>query len=595
MAHETFRILTSILSLDTFSTRDVADIAQVDLDIAAATIERLRHQLDSVENRSKVREGERENIMAQITEYRRQFEPKEDCVATDAGATPEVLWVNEFLMDSDFPRLSGAVRRNRIARAKLLCPELASDCALGTEDSAPEVRLARALVALAEAELEHDKIDLGTQNPSAAAVNSAITTARRQLAIGADQLLRRLEASPLRVAESKIQSLPTLNTLCRIAPLVASNGQIALEPTFARYVQLWVESPTLDATANGLHCLRVLGKAVFRPFLNKHRHKIAEFLGLCVGDHGIGISPNHAIAPTLYAALSAVGVIKALLNLPQHTPLCQAESDIKQSGYWHLYTALRHRMSEFATACVRDGVFVDSPVETEATVHSTDLGISLLWNLGIKPELLHVTASAATDLLSQSSRRFTNEGMGFCSSTNPSLASLPCTGTTALALRIFSRAEWNFPFDRFPSNEIRLFLDRMVVRGVMVFPGQPETISATHYYVAAMRALSPEPDGNMPRRAERGLLSYVRACEAPSGGYAFCRSDGFSPNLHCTRYALRVLRWLDPKPLADTRDMVMRTAKYVSSTFDEESGGFWGYSPDAQSISNHEAKLAVAC
>jgi len=286
-----------------------------------------------------------------------------------------------------------------------------------------------------------------------------------------------------------ISRLPLLESSHSIVSLDGATPKLALESAFARYVSYWDVTPTIDATANALHCLRVLKR--LREFMVRERSSILTFLSGCAcPDGGFGLSPALRDAPSLYATVSAFGVLKALAEQPQSDPLCKKESEIADEIGRGLFHELRESAEDFTRRCAFEGAFRDSPAETEATLHSLDLGISALWNLGIGLESIP-GVSEKTVLEFIESCKVTieipavGEAVGFA--TAPGLKR-PCVTTTSLTERIFSRG---MPSAMYPyEKEIQRFFGSMEEEGgVRVFPEQPASLSATAYAVHAVTRL----------------------------------------------------------------------------------------------------------
>jgi hypothetical protein len=378
---------------------------------------------------------------------------------------------------------------------------------------------------------------------------------------------RRLSAAQVRRLHRRLEPLVLIRN-------VESEPAITMEEAFARYSINWVKGPTLDSTSLALHSLRVAD--LLPEWLQAHGRTTVEFLRACM-DRGFAVTPTKAAYPSLYATLNGIGVIKALSGIPQGEELVRAEGQATKALGRELVQECRAAATSILADCVRDGLVVDDPRDEHPTIHAIDFATSLLWNLGMTPESAGLRRKEI-DQFVRACQETLGAGCGFMA--HPSSKSRkPCTTTTSMALRLYRRSQWKFPFD---TKAISTFILSMESEGgFRVFPEQLPTLSATFFSLEALsdaRLLGSE----WRTHVDLGrLTAFVLAC-GRGGGYAFTKDPRYAPNAHSTRYALRILDRVDRE---ENRKRVGRERlfllKFFESLYDAETGGFHGYTPGA--------------
>ncbi len=377
-------------------------------------------------------------------------------------------------------------------------------------------------------------------------------------------------------------ALPALEPSSRIISPGDLSGCLALEEGFRKYVGYWNSTPTIDSTALALHSLLVLER--LQIFLGQWRGSVLRFLNDCRCEAGFALAPSLRRYPSLYASLSAIGVLKALWGVRQFDPLHGMRERLREQ-----FLEVRAQCRKLLERCWQDGLFADSPGETP-TVHSLDLGVSLCWELDLLREFS--IDGESRDIHKFLDRCRVHEGGGFSPrpSTDGESHGEPCTTTTALVVRILARIETRYPTfpgttltkeaERFLTRErwdLGSFLTRMETNsgGLRVFPRQLPSLSATSFALTALKSLG-ELGWMQPRRAQ--LVRFVDSCRnVQDGGYGFTPS--FASNVHATRYALRILKLADPLPGGPNLASAKDAASFLISCWSPQTGGFWGYYP----------------
>lgn len=348
--------------------------------------------------------------------------------------------------------------------------------------------------------------------------------------------------------------------------------QIVLEGAFKRYNALWALFPTIDSTSQALHCLSAVESERVIAWRREHGGALLRFLNNCVGSDGVAISPSRPEDLSLYAMLNALGVVKALAWIPQNEPLAEHWQVAAGAAGNETLATLRDAALRLLDECIRQGVFVDDPKNDHPSINAIDLGVSILWNLKIKPEDVGLREANVHAFLKRCRAETTGGGIGF--RTHPASRREPCATSTSLACRIFGRAGWEFPSaDR---KHLVIFFRSMQVLepgdeygGFRVFASERATLSSTVFSLHALLELEVDTSDREFRMA--AILEFTRKCRR-DGGYAFHPDKGFSANIHATCYATRIYRRMHealPEPDA--------IARYVESRFDPDKGGFYGY------------------
>lgn len=375
---------------------------------------------------------------------------------------------------------------------------------------------------------------------------------------------------------------PLCNALRSVRSADTEPPPLAFEEQFTFYSRYWVAFPTLDCTSLALHCMRVTDS--LSPWLANNRDSVMQFL---MGCHVNGFSISPGRPPSLYATLNAIGVLKAIAQLPQQHPLCEDSRRRDSSWRWRqmqdaIGADVLDKVESTALGFLRStvgaaGLPVDCPTDPARavpSVHALDYAVAILWNFGranAAEELLEIKKSTVLRFLAEA-RRKTDNGSGFLSRPE-SKHQEPCTTTTAMVLRLCQRSECHFDFDK-PA--IISFIRAMQTAdgGFRVFPHEAATLSATSYSLSALEHLE------NPWRTEIDVdkvRAFVDGCWRDDvGGYAFNPHPFYPANVHSTRQALRILRTLDPTQ-AVPADRAGRISRFLESLFDQDSGGFFGY------------------
>jgi len=358
---------------------------------------------------------------------------------------------------------------------------------------------------------------------------------------------------------------------------------LTFEPLFTGYVRNWARFPTLDMTSQALHCLLAVDET--DVFASRYAQPVMGFLEECWGG-GFAISPLFRGRPTLYATLNGIGVIKALLGIPQNHRLRMDRVAQHLGPSWAQRLAgLRSTLHEF----VRGGEFVDDPETGQASVQALHCAASLLWNLEASAALFgeYVRQEEVAAFL-RACRADSKEGFGFRGSPDSDHEG-PCSTTTGVVIQL----QEHFDIRAFRPEErsgLWSFLRETFVEGeggFRVFPNQPPTLSATQAALRAIDSLAPARDllsgsEEWIRHLRVQVPSFVGGCARNDGGYAFHPSKVFSSNIFATRCALRVDAQLrgEPQPSVIDRKALV---SFIAEAFDEFQGAFWGYgAPAAQ-------------
>jgi prenyltransferase beta subunit len=361
---------------------------------------------------------------------------------------------------------------------------------------------------------------------------------------------------------------------------------LTFEPMFAGYLRNWTRFPTVDMTSQALHCLLIT--AALKDWCSiERRQAVLNFLEECWED-GFAISPLFQGSPTLYATLNALGVLKALLGIQQSSPIEIEKLAREVSRKWaERVKALPTMLGTF----VHESAFVDDPDDPQPSIQALHCAASILWNVGASPTLFDYLSREDLAAFLRACRVDASDGFGF-RGTPDGTHEGPCSTTTAVVIQLQRRSDVRAYAD---SERPRLwrFLHSCYVHsegGFRVFPNQQPTLSATQASLRAIEALGPTGDLGVDATAwlaevADDVASFVVRCTREDGGFAFHPGMEFHSNVFATRCALKVdshLRRLEFIPTSVIASD--RLVGFITSSFDECEGAFWGYGPEAASL-----------
>jgi hypothetical protein len=358
---------------------------------------------------------------------------------------------------------------------------------------------------------------------------------------------------------------------------------LTFEPMFAGYLRKWTRFPTVDMTSQALHCL--LTTATLEAWCSPERRGIIlKSLEDCWQD-GFAISPLFQGRPTLYATLNGLGVLKALLGIQQSSPIVIDTLASELGATWaERVSALPAMLGTF----VHEGAFVDDPDDPQPSIQALHCAASILWNLGASPTLFDYVSREDLAAFLRACRVDTGDGFGF-RGTPEGTHEGPCSTTTAVVVQLQRRSDVR-AYSEPERPRLWRFLHSCYVEsegGFRVFPNQQPTLSATQASLRAIEALGPTGDLGVDATAwlaevAHDVASFVVRCAREDGGYAFHPGIEFHSNIFATRCALKIDRHLLRLELIPTSVMTSeRVIGFISSSFDECEGAFWGYGPEA--------------
>lgn len=359
---------------------------------------------------------------------------------------------------------------------------------------------------------------------------------------------------------------------------------LACDPSFNRYSAFWLLGPTLDSTYPALEGLALAPPADRGASAVKERRPdVKRFLGDRFDGRRFATDSSPRTRG-IFAPLAAINVMKSLEGIELRKPLTEKRFRAlmdEVSGPAAAASALVGIEELIAECRSSDGEgLIDNPAKPLVpSLTALSTAASVLWNLWPeKPRRdlrRYFPLRSLQRFVSGCIQRLDEDGVrlaGF--SIHPDIDQL-CVNTTFFGIRLAHRLQIDLEDE--VRDGIGAFLRRSYKDGGFSSTlDEPRSLNATFFGLRALELLDREAWQRFLADQSWAVEKFVSTCwRLQTGGFAFAADlRHYRENCLATRYALQILK-------STARPFPVGTGEFFLRQFDEDSGGFVAYPPEA--------------